>query len=244
MNILILGGTGEARALAARLVGLGHEVTTSLAGRTSSPLLPAGKLRVGKFGGIPGLVGYLEACRVDRLVDATHPYAGLISINAVAAAERTGTPLIRFTRPPWPEPPAANWRHVADTAAAAAGLPAGATALLTTGHDGLADFLARDDLTLAIRLIEPPELTLPRRARLILARPPYTLAGERAFFDREAITHLVSKNSGGAQTAAKLEAARELGIPVIMIERPTYGPAVEVATLGEAVSALHLDGSG
>jgi len=96
MNILILGGTAEARALADRLVKLGHAVTTSLAGRTSSPLLPAGDLRVGKFGGIPGLVGYLAARRIDRLVDATHPYAGLISINAVAAAERTGIPLVRF----------------------------------------------------------------------------------------------------------------------------------------------------
>src|SRR3569623_2047409 len=131
MRILILGGAGEARELAGRLGGLGQDVTTSLAGRTASPLLPPGKLRVGKFGGIAGLVGYLEALRFDRLVDATHPYAGLISINAVAAAGRTGIPLVRFMRPPWPEPKGAGWVHFGDLEAAAAALPAGATALVT-----------------------------------------------------------------------------------------------------------------
>jgi precorrin-6A/cobalt-precorrin-6A reductase len=244
MNILILGGTAEARALADRLVGLGHAVTTSLAGRTSSPLLPAGDLRVGKFGGIPGLVGYLAARRIDRLVDATHPYAGLISINAVAAAERTGIPLVRFMRPPWPEPPGADWRHVIDTAEAAAALPSGTTALVTTGHDGLAPLVERDDCTLVVRLIEPPDPPLPPRVRLILSRPPYTLAGELALFEREGVTHLVSKNSGGAQTAAKLDAARQRGVAVIMIARPLYGPALEVASLDDAIAALHLDASG
>src|SRR5690242_10188477 len=137
MKILILGGTGEARELAARLVAMGHAVTTSLAGRTSSPLLPAGDIRVGKFGGIPGLVGYLKMLAFDRLVDATHPYAGLISINAVAAATRAGIPLVRFMRPAWHEPAGADWQHVADIEAAARVLPSGATALITTGHDGL-----------------------------------------------------------------------------------------------------------
>ena len=129
MNILILGGTGEARELADRLVGLGHDVTTSLAGRTASPLLPKGDIRVGKFGGIPGLVGYLQVRRFDRLVDATHPYAGLISVNAVAAAARTGIRLVRFMRAPWLMPAGAEWIEVADVAAAAAALPAGAMAL-------------------------------------------------------------------------------------------------------------------
>src|SRR6185312_6509926 len=118
MRVLILGGTGEARELAGRLVALGDDVTTSLAGRTSSPALPAGQLRVGKFGGVPGLVAYLKAQRIERLVDATHPYAGLISINAVAAAGRTGIPLLRLMRSAWIEPPDAGWRHVADIAGA------------------------------------------------------------------------------------------------------------------------------
>ena len=242
MKLLILGGTGEARELAGRLVALGHEVTTSLAGRTSAPMLPAGDLRVGKFGGIAGLVGYLQARGFDRLVDATHPYAGLISINAVAASERTKIPLVRFMRPAWPE--GAGWLNVPDLEAGAKALPSGATALITTGHEGLGTFLSRDDCTLVIRLIEPPEMVLPRHARLILGRPPYSVAGDTALMKREAISHLISKNSGGAQTAAKLEAARVLGLPVIMIERPIYGPAIEVVTIEDAIAALHLDGSG
>jgi precorrin-6A/cobalt-precorrin-6A reductase len=244
MNILILGGTGEARELASRLVAMGHAVTTSLAGRTSVPALQAGDLRVGKFGGIPGLVGYLKVRGFDRLVDATHPYAGLISINAVAAAQRTGIPLVRFMRPPWVEPPGAGWRHVADLAAAAAALPSSATALITTGHEGLEALLARNDCSLVVRLIEPPEAALPPGVRLILSRPPYTLDGERRLFEQQGITHLVSKNSGGTQTAAKLEAAQRLGVEVIMVARPSYGPAIEVATLDAAVEALHLSASG
>ena len=240
MKILILGGTGEARELAGRLVALGHAVTTSLAGRTDRPMLPQGELRVGKFGGIPGLVGYLMAMRFDRLVDATHPYAGLISINAVAAARQTGVPLVRFMRPAWTEPAGANWRHVANVQTAADTLPAGATALITTGREGLETVLSRDDCRLIVRLIEPPEAGLPRHARLLLARPPYSLDSERALFAREAITHLVTKNSGGDQTAAKLEAARLTGAELIMVERPVYGPAVEAGTLDEAIAALHL----
>jgi precorrin-6A/cobalt-precorrin-6A reductase len=238
MRILILGGTGEARELAGRLVALGHQVTTSLAGRTRAPHLPAGDLRVGKFGGIPGLVGYLKAMPFDRLVDATHPYAGLISINAVAAAQQTGVPLVRYMRPAWVEPEGAGWRMVGNLEAAAEALPAMATALITTGHEGLEALLARDDCRFVVRLIEEPATPLPRHARLILARPPYTLADERALFKREGITHLVTKNSGGEQTAAKLVAAREAKAEVIMVERPVYGPAVEVGSVDEAVVAI------
>jgi len=238
MKILILGGTGEARELAGRLVGRGHTVMTSLAGRTTSPMLPEGELRVGKFGGIPGLVGYLKMMGFDRLVDATHPYAGLISINAVAAAQQTRVPLVRFMRPAWVEPPGAGWHHVSDLKAAAAALPALATAMVTTGHEGLDALLDRDDCRLVVRLIEPPAEALPRHARLILSRPPYTLAGETRLFRAEGITHLVSKNSGGEQTAAKLQAARDLGAQVIMVDRPVYGPAIEVGSVDEAVGAI------
>ena len=241
MQILILGGTGEARDLAKRLTALGHAVTTSLAGRTREPMLPAGELRVGKFGGIPGLVGYLKARGFDRLVDGTHPYAGLISINAVAAAQQSGIPLVRYMRPAWVEPEGAEWRDVPDIAAAAKILPPGATALVTTGHEGLDTLLARNDCQLMVRLIEPPDAELPRHARLILSRPPYSLEDERALFAREAISHLVSKNSGGVQTAAKLAAARETGAEVIMIARPVYGTAIEVETVEEAIAALDLD---
>ena len=238
MRILILGGTGEARALAERLTMHGHSVITSLAGRTREPALPVGELRVGKFGGIPGLVAYLRARGIDRLVDATHPYAGLISVNAVGAAQATGVPLVRYMRPAWVEPEGAKWWYVQNLEDAAGVLPGGATALVTTGHEGLEQLLARDDCKLVVRLIEPPAEALPRHAKLILARPPYTLDGERALFEREGITHLVTKNSGGEQTAAKLEAARATGAEVIMVARPVYGPAVEVGTIEEAVRSV------
>ncbi len=235
MRILILGGTSEARELADRLVALGHQVTTSLAGRTRAPALPAGELRVGKFGGVPGLVGYLKMMQVDRLVDATHPYAGLISINAVAAAKQSGIPLVRYMRPAWAEPEGADWVHVRSLEEAAEALPAMANALITTGHEGLEALLKRDDCRFVVRLIEQPEVELPDHARLLLGRPPYDLEQERALFRREGITHLVSKNSGGEATAAKLVAAREMGAQVIMVERPVYGPAVEVGSVEEAV---------
>jgi precorrin-6A/cobalt-precorrin-6A reductase len=238
MKILILGGTSEARELAERLVALGHDVTTSLAGRTQHPALPAGDVRVGKFGGIPGLVGYLRAARIERLVDATHPYAGLISINAVAASQQSGVPLVRFMRPAWVEPEGAEWIHVADLSAAADALPTGATVLVTTGHEGIETLLARDDCRFVVRMIEEPDMALPRHARLLLSRPPHALEDEIALMRREGITHLVTKNSGGEATRAKLDAAREVGAEVIVIARPVYGPAHEVGTVDEAVGAV------
>lgn len=242
MKILILGGTAEARELANRLVAMGHDVTTSLAGRTQDPILPEGGLRMGKFGGIPGLAAYLRAARMDRMVDATHPYAGLISINAVAAAQATGIPLVRYMRPAWEQPIGANWLTVETAAEAAAALPPNADVLLTTGHMGLEHFLERDDCQFVVRLIETPAMDMPRHATLLQRRPPYRLEDEMALMEREDITHLVTKNSGGGQTSAKLDAAQRLGIQVIMIARPAYGPALEVATVEDAIAALGLDG--
>lgn len=242
MKILILGGTAEARELANRLVGLGHDVTTSLAGRTQDPILPAGHLRMGKFGGIPGMAAYLRAAGIERLVDATHPYAGLISINAVAAAQAIGVKLVRYMRPPWEQPVGADWITVETVAEAAAALPHNADVLLTTGHSGLATFLERDDCQFVVRLIELPAMEIPRHATLLRTRPPYRLADELALMTREGITHLVTKNSGGKQTEAKLQAAQTLGIKVIMIARPAYGPAHEVASVDAAIVALGLAG--
>lgn len=240
MKILILGGTAEARQLANRLVALGHEVITSLAGRTQDPILPEGGLRMGPFGGIPGLCAYLRAASIERLVDATHPYAGLISINAVAASRATGTRLVRFMRPPWEPAPGQQWTLVETPQEAADALPANANVLLTTGHAGLRTYLERDDCRIHVRVIETPEFDLPRHAELIISRPPYGLDDELSLLRRHGITHLVSKNSGGGQTAAKLEAARQMGVQVIMIARPIYGPALEVASVEAALDALDL----
>ncbi|KKB85625.1 hypothetical protein VW29_06535 [Devosia limi DSM 17137] len=240
MKILILGGTAEARQLADRLVDAGHEVITSLAGRTSGPMLPAGSVRIGSFGGIAGLVAYLHIAGIERLVDATHPYAEQMSANAVAAAQSSGVPLVRYMRPAWVQPMDAHWQIVGTPAEAAASLPANAVALLTTGHAGLDIFLARDDCHFVVRVIEPPEFEVPRHARLLLSRPPYSLNDEMALMEREGITHLVTKNSGGGQTAAKLEAAQRLGVTVVMIARPSYGPAREVADIDAAIAALEV----
>lgn len=240
MKILILGGTAEARELANRLVAMGHDVTTSLAGRTQDPILPEGGLRMGKFGGIPGLAAYLRAAGIQRLVDATHPYAGLISINAVAAAKAANIPLVRYMRPAWEQPLGAEWTTVETMAEAAAALPPNADVLLTTGHTGLETFLERDDCQFVVRTIETPSIDMPRYASLLQKRPPYGLADEMALMEREEITHLVTKNSGGGQTSAKLEAARRLGVKVIMIARPVYGPALEVASVDAAIEALNL----
>lgn len=242
MKILILGGTAEARELANRLVAMGHDVTTSLAGRTLDPILPEGGLRMGKFGGIPGLAAYLRAARIERVVDATHPYAGQISINAVAASQTTGIPLVRYMRPPWEQRIGADWTTVETAAEAAAVLPPNADVLLTTGHTGLEHFLERDDCQFVVRLIEAPAMEMPRHVTLLQRRPPYRLEDEMALMEREGITHLVTKNSGGGQTSAKLEAAQRLGVKVIMIARPAYGPALEVATVDDAIAALGLDG--
>lgn len=238
MKILILGGTAEARELANRLVAAGHDIITSLAGRTHDPKLPPGKIRIGGFGGVAGLRDYLLFERIERLLDATHPYAGQMSAHAVAAAEISGVPLVRYMRPAWEPQPGATWLQVDSVAEAAASLPDAARVLLTTGHAGLALFMARDDCRFIVRTIEAPSLPLPANATLLQTRPPHSLDEERDLLAREHITHLVTKNSGGSQTAAKLEAARDLGVAVIMIARPPYAAATEVDSLDAAIAAI------
>jgi precorrin-6A/cobalt-precorrin-6A reductase len=240
MKILILGGTEEARQLAQRLAGLGHEVTTSLAGRTRDPILPEGELRIGPFGGADGLATYLRANHIDRLVDATHPFAGQISRNASAAAAQAAIPLVRYMRRPWSPPPGADWLQVGSFAEAAEALPGASNVLLTTGHAGLELFVQREDCHFVVRLIEAPDMTVPPHAKLLLMRPPYTLEDESTLLAGERISHLVTKNSGGSQTAAKLEAARRQGVKVVMIGRPTYGPAVEAESVDSAIEKLSL----
>lgn len=241
MKILVLGGTAEARALATALSGLGHEVITSLAGRTQNPLLPeGGTVRTGGFGGAAGLGTYLLDEGIGRLVDATHPYALQMAENAARAAEITGVPIVRLTRPGWIEPQYAFWHRVPDFAAAAALLPQGARALLTIGHKGLDPFFAREDCTFLIRAIEMPEW-LPPHCWAIQSRPPYYQSNETELMSRERISHLVSKNSGGVQTEAKLLAAQGLGLTTIIIERPVKPKVREYQSIGRCIAALHLD---
>lgn len=235
-RVLILGGTGEARALAARLAAAGHHVVTSLAGVTSAPRLPAGNVRTGGFGGIDGLADWLKAEGIDWLIDATHPFAAQISAHAHAAAGLAGVRLVRLERPAWRPQDGDKWMSVADTEAAVKAVPAQARALVTIGGKEVAAFAARGDIGVVARMIEAPAARLPDNWRLVLARPPFTLEDELALMRKELVTVVVAKNAGGPGTA-KLEAARELRLPVVMIERPPK-PATATAATIEDVQTL------
>jgi precorrin-6A/cobalt-precorrin-6A reductase len=239
-SVLIFGGTSEARALAGRLVDEGFRVVTALAGVTQSPALPKGEFHRGRLGGADGIVAYARDGHFDALVDATHPFAAKISANIANAAEQLALPCLRLERAPWRAEAGDQWIEVADFAAAAGAVPKNARALLTIGHRGLEAFLARSDLSGVVRVIEPMGLPLPPNWRQMQKRPPYLLQEEVALFTAEHITILVTKNSGGEATEAKLIAARERKIPVVMIARPRK-PAMQsfsnVATLVEALKA-------
>ncbi|MGR3572072.1 cobalt-precorrin-6A reductase [Brevirhabdus sp.] len=228
-HVLLLGGTAEARALAARLAegAPGWRVTASLAGMTRQPQPYGVATRVGGFGGAAGLGAFLRAERVAALIDATHPFAMSISRNAADAAQDCGVPLLRLTRTPWVAGAGDDWRAVASLAEAAALPPPGARVFLALGAGGADAFGARDDLTLLLRVIEPPAHP-PAHMRVMIARPPFSTADERRLLRDFRATHLVTKNSGGAMGLSKLRAAAELRLPVIMLERPAPPGGVQV----------------
>jgi precorrin-6A/cobalt-precorrin-6A reductase len=221
-SVLILGGTSEARELAARLASAGQvPFVSSLAGRVANPALPAGEVRVGGFGGVAGLTDWLRDCGAAAVVDATHPFARTISANAVAACAATGTPLLSLVREPWAAGPGDRWHEVGTLQAAAQVLPSlGRRAFVTTGRQGLHAFAAIPDLWFLIRCVDPPTAPLPPARQVILARGPYNADAEQQLMREHRIDVLVTKNSGGALTAGKLTAARELCLPVVMVGRP------------------------
>jgi precorrin-6A/cobalt-precorrin-6A reductase len=234
--ILVLGGTGEARELAGALDATGVHVTSSLAGRVSRPRLPAGTVRIGGFGGPDGLARWLTERGVTAVVDATHPFAERISASAAAACPRADVPLLRLQRPGWSERPGDEWHWVEDLDEAAAAIPGlGERVLLTTGRQGLPAFAAVQDAWFLVRCVEPPEPPLPPRHELLLDRGPYTIDGELALVDEHRVELLVTKDSGGAHTEAKLEAARRRGLPVIVVRRP---PRPDVACVSSVEDAL------
>jgi precorrin-6A/cobalt-precorrin-6A reductase len=222
VTVLILGGTTEARELAGRLATRpGLRVVTSLAGRTRGPAPLAGEVRTGGFGGARGLAQWLDAHRAAAVIDASHPFAQAISTNAAAACAESGTPLFSLGRPPHTAGPGDDWHEVSSLQAAAERLPSlGRRAFLTTGRQGLAAFAALHQMWFLIRCASPPPGPLPAARQVILARGPYRADREHLLMKQQRIDVLVTKNSGGAQTAGKLTAARHLGLPVIMISRP------------------------
>ena len=231
-KVLVLGGTGEGRELANRLTERGVPVVSSLAGRVSAPRLPRGEVRVGGFGGPDGIAKYLAAEQVSAVVDATHPFAARITGNAVAATSRTGTPLLLLRRPPWTPAAGDQWITVADLPSAATALTnfdAEARVLLTVGRQGVHAF-AELPQQFWLRAVDPPEGPLPARLEVILDRGPFHLASERVLLKDLSIDVLVTKNSGGPMTAAKLVAARERGLPVIVVDRPPLPADVQVVS--------------
>ncbi|HXQ52584.1 MAG TPA: cobalt-precorrin-6A reductase [Stellaceae bacterium] len=239
-TLLILGGTGEAAALARNAVarfGDGLLVVTSLAGRTASPAPLPGAVRSGGFGGADGLATYLRETSIDLVVDATHPFAAQISRHARLACDATGTARIALVRPPWRREGSDRWIAVPDMAAAARALPGlGRRALLTIGARELDAFAACEGVAFVVRLMEqpraPPKLA---GAALVLARPPFSLDEERLLLHRHGIEIVVAKASGGARPA-KLDAAREVGLPVLLVERPPSEPGPSVASVADTIA--------
>lgn len=236
-RILILGGTSEGRALAAALAEEPDvTVVSSLAGRVRNPRLPVGEVRVGGFGGVDGLCDYLRDNRIDRVVDATHPFAAQITANVAVATHLLDIPLLMLRRPQWEPGTGDRWTPVASLDAAAAALPTlGSRVFLTIGRQGV-DAFADADAWFLVRAIDPPEGRVPPRSTLLLDRGPFNLDDERELLRGNAINLLVTKNSGGSVTEAKLVAARELGVPVLMVQRPPV-PAAAAVTADVAAAA-------
>jgi precorrin-6A/cobalt-precorrin-6A reductase len=242
MRVLILGGTAEARALAAALAGRTEfAVTMSLAGRTAEPAAQAVPVRRGGFGGADGLARYLRDQRIDVLIDATHPYAAAISANAAKASELAGVKLLALRRPPWTRVAADNWIEVATVADAVAALGSEPRRVFVAlGRNELQPFESAPQHDYLVRSVDPvdPPLAVPH-AEYVLARGPFSEAEDCALLETHRIEAIVAKNSGGGATYGKIAAARALGIPVIMLKRPKLPDVEAVATVEQVLDWLN-----
>ncbi|TPG54213.1 cobalt-precorrin-6A reductase [Sphingomonas glacialis] len=229
-HVLILGGTTEASALATALAERGVPATLSYAGRVASPKPQPVAVRVGGFGGVAGLVEWLDAERVTHLVDATHPFAAQMSANAVSAAAKAGVPHIALSRPGWVEEDGDRWSRVADISSAVAALAGPLrNVMLALGRMHVAAFAAQPQHRYLLRFVDPPsEPVALRDYRLVVDRGPFTVAGDVALLRENAIDLIVCKDAGGTGAQAKLIAARSLGVPVVMIDRPWLPERTEV----------------
>ncbi|SEN18973.1 cobalt-precorrin-6A reductase [Halomonas caseinilytica] len=240
MKVLILGGTTEASALARALAEREIPALFSYAGRVSAPKPQPLPTRIGGFGGVEGLAAFLEAERITHLVDATHPFAEQMSRHAVVAAERSGVELLALTRPPWVPQAGDRWQRVAGLEDALAALTGPMQrVLLAIGRMHLADFAAQPQHHYLLRLVDRPDSPPPLPYHTVTVdRGPFTLEGDLALLREHGIERLVCKNAGGTGAATKLVAARKLGLPVVMIDRPALPPRREAHTIQETLHWL------
>ncbi|MBD2629040.1 cobalt-precorrin-6A reductase [Trichormus variabilis] len=241
LRVLILGGTGDAAELSARVANIsGVEAIASLAGRTREPSTPVGNFRIGGFGGVEGLASYLHQMQIDVLIDATHPFANQISWNAANAATIAGIPRLMMIRPAWEKEEKDIWIEVKNIIDAAAALKNQAQRVfLTIGRQEISAFSHLQEMWFLMRMIDPPnpDVLLPPGI-VLCATGPFTLAKEREILTNYQIDTIVSKNSGGNATYAKIIAAREMGIKVVMVNRPPVPPGEQVPDVESAVNWL------
>lgn len=239
MRVLILGGTGDAAALAEKANQIPDlKVVSSLAGRTENPIAPIGSIRVGGFGGAAGLAHYLRENQIDRVIDATHPFAAQISWNAAEAAAETGIPHLMLIRPAWEKSAGDRWIEVADIESAVRIVEAqGQRVFLTIGRQQIAPFASLQNVWFLMRSIDPPTPPIPN-GEVLLDRGPFTVEGERKLMIHYNIDLIVSKNSGGDATRAKIVAAQEMRIPIVMIDRPAMPTAMKVSSVDAALKWL------
>jgi precorrin-6A/cobalt-precorrin-6A reductase len=225
-HILLLAGTIEARQLAKKLAEAfpEHRLTPSFAGVVKELPDLGVPARVGGFGGSEGLARYCQEEAVSLIIDATHPYAVQMSQHASTAAATLALPLLRLERPAWQPSEEDNWQTVSSISDAVSALPQETRVLLAIGRKEIGKFSHRSDIFALVRTIEPLDSQLPEHWMLILGRPPLAICDEVQLFEKYGVTHLVTKNSGGERSFAKIEAARQLGLQVIMIDRPTLPP--------------------
>ncbi|MCP3418200.1 cobalt-precorrin-6A reductase [Bradyrhizobium brasilense] len=240
MRALILGGTADANLLAAAIASAGIDAVYSYGGRTRAPADQPLPVRSGGFGGVSGLADYLQREAITHVVDATHPFAAEMSRNAIAACAQTATPLLALERAPWDKTSGDRWIEVADVVSAAAALPdSRASVFLAIGRQHIAPFGARPQHAYTLRFVDPPEQAPPLPdADVIVSRGPFTLEGELAMMRARRIEWIVARNSGGTGARAKIDAARVLGLPVIMITRPLLPDRPRVESVSEVMQWL------
>ena len=241
MRALILGGTGDANQLANACARRGIDAIYSYAGRTKIPLPHQLPTRIGGFGGAEGLADFIKQEHITHVIDATHPFAAEMSRHAVAACTATNIPLIALERAPWSHAPGDNWIDVPDIDAAVAALPdQPSRVFLAIGRQHIAPFAAKPQHAYLLRFVDASDGALPLpQAELIVARGPFMLDGECELMRSRRTEWIVARNSGGAGARAKIDAARELGLPVIMIARPALPERQRVDSVDEVMAWLH-----